>query len=193
MTGLFYNGMAPAIAYKFPNSKFLNFCVNLGRILTLHPPLKRGQFHTLATMKQLAFSTKKIVKAPGYRNELVENVTKAVQKVPTLLTPLKNSVRKYSWTGNIPAFVQIDFDAISGGKYEWTNIKELIIRECGWVAPDDAGKGLHTSCKIEKMQRIFVIFNILQYEKHYDTVQCNRNLACKPQQKHYARASGLRA
>lgn len=155
--------MAPAIAYKFPNSKFLNFCVNLGRILTQHPPLKRGQFHTLATMKQLAFSTKKIVKAPGYRNELVENVTKAVQKVPTLLTPLKNSVRKYSWTGNILAFVQIDFDAISGGKYEWTNIKELIIRECGWVAPDDAGKGLHTSCKIEKMQRIFVIFNILQY------------------------------
>lgn len=150
MTGLFYNNMAPKIAYKFPDSKFLNFCINFGRILTLHPPLKRGQFHTLVTMKQLAFGTKKIVKAFGYCNELVENVTKAVHEVPKILKPLKSSVRKSSWSGNIPAFVQIDFDAISGGKYDWANIKDLIIKECGWVAPDDAGKGLHTSCKIEK-------------------------------------------
>ena len=150
MTGLFYNNMAPKIAYKFPDSKFLNFAVNFGRILTLHPPLRRGQFHTLTTMQQLAFGTKKIVKLFGYKNELVENVTTAIHEVPEMLKPLKASVRKSSWSGNIPAFVQIDFDKISGGKYDWTNIKKLIIDECGWVPPEDTGKGLHTSCKIEK-------------------------------------------
>ncbi|MDE6667038.1 MAG: hypothetical protein K2K38_01665 [Clostridia bacterium] len=150
MTGLFYNNMAPKIAYKFPDSKFLNFAVNLGRILTFHPPLRRGQFHTLTTVKQLAFGTKKIIKLFGYKNELVENVTTAIHEVPEMLKPLKRSVRKSSWTGNIPAFVQVDFDAISGGKYDWINIKKLIIDECGWVPPEDTGKGLHTSCKIEK-------------------------------------------
>ncbi|MDE7168520.1 MAG: hypothetical protein K2O28_06725 [Clostridia bacterium] len=150
MTGLFYNNMAPKIAYKFADNKFLNFAVNLGRVLTFHPPLRRGQFHTLTTVKQLAFGTKKIVKLFGYKNELVENVTLAIHEVPKTLKPLKNSVRKSSWTGNIPAFVQIDFDEISGGKYDWTKIKKLIIEECGWVAPEDMGKGLHTSCKIEK-------------------------------------------
>lgn len=150
MSGLFYNGMAPKIAYNFAENKFLNFAVNLGRVLTLHPPLKRGQFHTLATMKQLAYGTKKIVKAFGYKNELVGNVTTAIHEVPKILKPLKSSIRKSSFTGNIPAFVQIDFDEVNGGKYEWEKIKDLIIKECGWVPPDDAGKGLHTSCKIEK-------------------------------------------
>lgn len=150
MTGLFYNNMAPKIAYKFPDSKSLNFAVNLGRILTFHPPLRRGQFHTLTTMKQLAYGTKKIVKLFGYKNELVENVTTAIHEVPEMLKPLKNSIKKSSWTGNIPAFVQIDFDGISGGKYDWTKIKKLIVEECGWVPPEDTGKGLHTSCKIEK-------------------------------------------
>ena len=101
-------------------------------------------------MKQLSYGTKKIVKAFGYKNELVENVTTAIHEVPKILKPLKSSIRKSSFTGNIPAFVQIDFDEISGGKYEWEKIKDLIIEECGWVPPDDAGKGLHTSCKIEK-------------------------------------------
>ena len=26
----------------------------------------------------------------------------------------------------------------------------LFAEECGWVAPDESGKALHTSCKIEK-------------------------------------------
>ena len=46
--------------------------------------------------------------------------------------------------------MQVDFDEISGGKYEWQKIKDLIIKECGWVPPAQTDKGLHTSCKIEK-------------------------------------------
>lgn len=150
LIGLFYNRMAPEIAYRFADSKPLNFLVNLGRVLTFRPPLKRGQFHTLTTMKQLAYGTNGFVKRSGYRNELVENVTTAIHTVPHMVEPLKRSVRRSSRSGNIPAFVQVDFDKISGGKYDWTKIKNEICEKCGWVAPEDSGKGLHTSCKIER-------------------------------------------
>ena len=29
-------------------------------------------------------------------------------------------------------------------------MKEILIGECGWVAPEESGRGLHTSCNIEK-------------------------------------------
>ena len=67
-----------------------------------------------------------------------------------MLKPLKKAIRISSWTGNIPAFVHIDFDEISGGVYDWKKIKDTIVNECGWVAPEENDKGLHTSCKIEK-------------------------------------------
>ena len=164
LTGLYFNNMAPELVYKFPDSKLLNFFINLGRILTLHPPLKRGQFHTLTTMKQLAYGTNKLLKITGYKNELVDNVTKAIHTVPHMVKPLKISLRRSSFTGNIPAFVQIDFDKISGGRYDWTKIKNLITEKCGWVAPEDAGKGLHTSCKIERCKEYtqFVRFYNMQ-------------------------------
>ncbi len=150
MLGLYFNHMAPKIAYTFPRNKALNLLLNLGRILTLHPPLKKGQFHTLATMKQLAYGDSEIKNLAGYSNPLVHNVCEAIGTVPHLLTPLKRAIRSSSWSGNIPAFVQVDFDAICGGAYEWRKIKDTIVRECGWVAPEELDKGLHTSCKIEK-------------------------------------------
>ena len=72
------------------------------------------------------------------------------QNVPFLVKPLKRAIRSSSWSGNIPRFMQVDFDYIAGGEYNWQKIKNLIIEECGWVAPEDVDKGLHTSCKIEK-------------------------------------------
>jgi len=86
----------------------------------------------------------------GYRNELVGNVVKAIHSVPELLPPLKRSVRRSSWTGNVPAFVNVDFDRISGGKYDWNQVKDILVSKCGWVPPDDKNKALHTSCRIEK-------------------------------------------
>ena len=148
--GLYYNHMAPKLAYTFPDNRFLNFLLNTGRVLTLRPPLKRGQFHTLTTMRKLAYGGGKLQDLAGYRNELVDNVVEAIQEVPHLVEPLRRSIRRSSRTGNIPAFVQLDFDRISGGSYDWKNVKEQIVRECGWVPPQDDGKALHTSCKIEK-------------------------------------------
>lgn len=150
LLGLYFNRMAPELVYRFPDKKGLNFLINSGRVLTLRPPLKRGQFHTLTTMKQLAYGMNALIKRSAYRNELVENVTTAIHTVPEIVRPLKRSIRRSSRSGNIPAFVQFDFDKISGGKYDWTKIKDEITEKCGWVAPEDVGKGLHTSCKIEK-------------------------------------------
>lgn len=150
MLGLYYNGMAPKIAYAFPDMKILQGVINVGRLLTLRPPLKRGQFHTLTTMKQLAYGDNPLKNLAGYENPLVANVVTAIHEVPELLEPLKAAIRESSRTGNIPAFVHLDFDEISGGTYDWRTVKETIIRECGWVGPEGEGKSLHTSCKIEK-------------------------------------------
>ncbi|MBO5304558.1 MAG: hypothetical protein J6A99_02660 [Clostridia bacterium] len=150
MLGLYFNHMAPPIAYTLSQRNLLNFFLNVGRLLTLHPPLKRGQFHTLETMKQLAYGDNVIKNLAGYKNQLVYNVCQSIREVPNLLKPLKKAIRISSWTGNIPAFVHIDFDEISGGVYDWKKIKDTIVNECGWVAPEENDRGLHTSCKIEK-------------------------------------------
>ena len=150
LLGLYYNHMAPKMAYSFGNNKGLNLLINIGRLLTLHPPLKRGQFHTLATMKQLAYGDNPLKNLAGYSNALVGNVVAAIKQVPQIVKPLKRAIRQSSWSGNIPAFVQVDFNDICGGKYDWKKIKDVIISECGWVPPEQTDKGLHTSCKIEK-------------------------------------------
>ncbi|MDA6815768.1 hypothetical protein OSL60_26665, partial [Escherichia coli] len=69
MLGLYYNHMAPKMAYSFADNKALQIIVNIGRILTLHPPLRRGQFHTLATMRKLAYGGGPKNRLP-YSNEL---------------------------------------------------------------------------------------------------------------------------
>lgn len=150
LIGLYFNHMAPSIAYTFPENKPLNTLFNLGRIITLRPPLKKGQFHTLATMKQLAYGDSMIKSVLGYKNELLYNICEAIKEVPNIAEPLKRAIKSSSRTGNIPAFIQVDFDEICGGVYEWNKIKDVITKECGWVAPDESSKGLHTSCKIEK-------------------------------------------
>lgn len=55
MLGLYYNHIAPKIAYTFAKNKLLTFLYNVGRLLTLHPPLRQGRIQTLMTMKQLAY------------------------------------------------------------------------------------------------------------------------------------------
>jgi hypothetical protein len=150
MLGLYYNHMAPKIAYSFGNNRGLNFLVNVGRVLTLRPPLRKGQFHTLATMKQLAYGDSWIKKLSGYENALVSNVVQAIHQVPGTVKPLKSAIRRSSRSGNIPAFVHVDLNDVCGGCYDWTKIKDTIIHQCGWVPPEADAKGLHTSCKIEK-------------------------------------------
>ena len=150
MLGLYYNHMAPPIAYTFAGNRLLTFLMNMGRVLTLQPPLKQGQFQTLMTMKQLAYGDHSVKKLSGYESELVSNIVEAIQSVPELLPPFKRSIRYSSRTGNIPAFVHFDLDKIAGGVYDWNKVKSILVEECVWIPPEDENKALHTSCKIEK-------------------------------------------
>jgi hypothetical protein len=150
MLGLYYNHMAPPIAYMFAGNRLLTFIMNVSRVLTLRPPLKQGQFQTLMTMKQLAYGDHPVKKLSGYESELVTNIVEAIRAVPELLPPFKRSIRHSSRTGNIPAFVHFDLDKITGGIYDWNKVKSILIEECGWIPPEDENKALHTSCKIEK-------------------------------------------
>lgn len=150
MLGLYYNHIAPVIAYTFAKNKFLTALYNVGRILSLHPPLRQGQIQALMTMKQLAFGDGFFKKHSGLQNEPVHSVVEAVHAVPEFLPPLRRAIRRSSWTGNVPAFVHMDMDAISGGRYDWNRVKDILVQECGWVAPDESGKALHTSCAIER-------------------------------------------
>lgn len=167
MLGLYYNHMAPRIAYSFPDNRLLQGLINAGRVLTLRPPLKRGQFHTLATMNQLAYGDHPLKNLAGYRNPLVSNVVTAIHTVPELLEPLKAAIEESSKTGNIPAFVHLDLDEISGGSYDWRLVKKEIVRECGWVPPEEEDKALHTSCKIEKCK---------EYSQFIRFYECRSNM-----------------
>ena len=150
MLGLYYNHMSPKFIYNLNESKTLSFLINAGRVLTLRPPLKKGQLQTLLSMRQLTKNKSTVMDFFGYHNPLVSNIVTAIHEVPELIYPLKESLRASSRTGNIPAFVHLDFNDICGGKYDWTKVKSILVDECGWVPPDDSKKALHTSCKIER-------------------------------------------
>lgn len=145
MLGLYYNGLAPPIAYA-SDHPLVAGAINLLRLVTLRRPLKRGQFHTLTTMRQLAWGKGRVQKLLGYKNELVDNVVEALQTIPEVLEPLRESLRDK----HIPAFIHMDLDHIAGGSYDWRRVRELLVRECGWVPPESLDKALHTSCSIER-------------------------------------------
>ena len=150
MMGLYYNHIAPKLAYKFAKNRPLTLLYNIGRLCTLHPPLRQGQIQALMTMKQLAYGDNFFKKHSGFQLEPVSGVVKAIRAVPAMLLPLKRAVRRSSRLGCVPAFVHLDMDKICGGTYDWNRVKDILIRECGWVAPDEDKRALHTSCKIEK-------------------------------------------
>ena len=150
MLGLYYNHMAPEFVYKLNSKNLLSTLINIGRVITFRPPLKNGQLQTLTTMKRLISPKNDISSLFGYDNPLVDNIVKAIHEVPCIVSPLKKAIIYSSRTGNIPAFVHLDFNKICGGKYDWNAVKKTLVEECGWVPPDDNKKALHTSCKIER-------------------------------------------
>lgn len=150
MLGLYYNNMAPRFSYEFANNRFLNFIINLGRVITFHPPYKKGQFQTMLTMKELAGMNRLVKKFVKYHNPLVENIVSSAKLIPHISNPLKKAIRTSSRSGNIPAFIHVDLNDVCGGVYDWKKVKHLIEKECGWVGPENMNKGLHTSCNIEK-------------------------------------------
>lgn len=150
MLNLYFNRFAPKIAYQEKTHRWMLRLTNIGRILTFKKPLKLGQLHTLLTMKQLAYKDPWFKRFSSYKHEILSNILRAFDEVPQLRTSLKHAIKKSSRSARIPAFVQIDFNDISDGHYDWRNIQDTIKQSIGWVGPDDETKGLHTSCQIEK-------------------------------------------
>lgn len=147
---LIYNGMAPAFYFKPWVQKAARLGYNAGRVLTLRRPFRPGGMELYQTVRQLAFGRSPVTKLFRYKNELVENTCASLAQAPEFLAPFRAAVRRAGKTGRLPSLVHIDFDAAAGGVYCWDGVKELLTREIGWVDAPEAGKGLHTSCSIER-------------------------------------------
>lgn len=146
---LIYNGMAPPFAFRPSLQRLARWGVNLGRLLTLRRPFRAGQMELFFTVRQLAFGPAGIVKAIGWRNELVENTAASLAMAPDFLAPFQAAVRQAGRSGKLPALVHVDLDDAAGGLYDWTGVKERLAQEIGWVDAPAQDKGLHTSCSIE--------------------------------------------
>lgn len=148
---LIYNRMAPAFYFKPWVQGLARLGFNLGRVLTLRRPFAPGQMELYMTVRQLAFGRSGAARLLRYRNELVENTCASLAQAPGLLAPFQQAVRAAGWSARLPRLVHIDFDAAAEeGVYDWAGVKELLKRELDWVDAPASGKGLHTSCKIER-------------------------------------------
>lgn len=148
---LIYNRMSPAFYFRPWVQSLARLGFNLGRLLTLRRPFASGQMELYMTVRQLAFGPGAAVKTLRYRNELVENTCVALAQAPDFLAPFRAAVRQAGRSGRLPRLVHIDFDAASpSGVYDWNGVKALLAREIGWVDAPASGKGLHTSCQIER-------------------------------------------
>ena len=150
LLNLYFNRFAPKIAYNEKAHRLLVVLTNVLRIATLRKPLKKGQVPTLLTMKQLAYGDPLLKRLSSIRQPLLSDIIAAFDDIPNIKEPLRRALRVSNWSGRVPAFVQIDFNDISGGRYDWKTVKETLVEEAGWVAPAATDKGLHTSCMIEK-------------------------------------------
>ena len=97
MLGLYYNHIAPRVAYTFSENKWLTALYNVGRILTFRPLLRQGQIQALMTMKQLVCGDNFFKKHSGLQNEPVHSVVEAIHAVPELLPPVRR-LCNWIWT-----------------------------------------------------------------------------------------------
>lgn len=148
---LIYNHMAPPIYFRPAVQRAARFFFNCGRVLRLRKPFSLGQMELYMTVKQLAFGQSPVTRLLKYKNELVENTCAALAEAFDFLAPFQTAVKRAGRTARLPGLIHIDFDdASERGVYDWNGVKSLLSREIGWVDAPSSGKGLHTSCKIER-------------------------------------------
>lgn len=148
MLNLLFNNMSPAIAFRAGWQVAGAFLFNVGRLLTFRKPLGKGKMQTYFTMRTLAKGPVWAKDPEGkYQNEQIHNVFEALKEAPEIMKPFENCLKKSFAKGEFPALVHVDFNEVADG-YDWNGIKNLIEKEAAWIGAD--GKGLHTSCDIEK-------------------------------------------
>lgn len=144
-----YNGFAPPFYYRPWIQAAARLGFNLWRTVTLRPPMGPGEVECYMMMRQY-------LTPPGsgrkglLHNEMMDNIAAALAQAPQLLRPFRETVERAGRKGGLPNLVHLDLDAAAGGVYCWNEIKETLAREIGWVDAPMEGKGLHTSCAIER-------------------------------------------
>lgn len=147
---LLFNGMAPPMAFSRTASRAALLLINTCRIASWKKPLSDGQFQMLAAIRQLLEGPNRFQRLLGYRNELVENIFRALQEAPDLLEPAREAYQLSKQNAWIPRLVHVDFQREDiNGRYHWDSVKKLLVQELGWIPPLGQ-KGLHTSCSIER-------------------------------------------
>lgn len=149
MMQLYFNRFAPKMTYNPKVRNALKRVMNVGRVLTLRKPLKKGQMETLLMMRQLAFGDPWFKRFSSYKHEILHDILAAIDTLSSFKKPLKRAVRHASKKAAVPAFVHVDFNETSKDGYNWENVKASIKRNLGWVEPPSKDKSLHTSCDIE--------------------------------------------
>lgn len=150
MHNLLFNNISPVIAFDKRWQTAGRFFFNLGRVLTFRKPLTGGKMQMYFTVRTLAKGTFWGRSGEGrYQNEQVINVHNALMQAPEIMQPFARVVRKSAARGDMPSLVHIDLADASDG-YRWKDVKEMLIKEAGWVDCEAENKALHTSCKIEK-------------------------------------------
>ena len=147
---LIYNRMSPAFYFRPGIQALARFGFNAGRVLTLCRPFRPGQMECYMAVRQLAFGRSAVTGLLKYKNQLVENTCTSLGEAPEFLAPFRAAVKSAWRKAALPALVHIDFNDAAGGVYDWSAVKALLSREIGWVDAPAEGKGLHTSCKIER-------------------------------------------
>ena len=147
---LLYNGMAPPIAFRPAAQRLARLVWNCGRVLTLRRPFAAGQMELYLLVKQLAFGRGPVARIFGWRNELVDHTCQGLAQAPKWMAPFRDAVRQAGRDARLPALVHLDLDAAAGGVYQWQAVKEKLASHLGWVDAPDTGKGLHTSCMLER-------------------------------------------
>lgn len=147
---LYFNNIAPAIAFKYHYSKTISGLLKLYRLLTFKKPVTIAQYSYLMVIKQLINGDNFIKRKFSNKFQSLNNINIALDEMKGLKPMLRHAVHMADRSGSFSALVQFDFNAICGGSYCWANIKDTLINEAGWVDTASIDKGLHTSCCVER-------------------------------------------
>lgn len=146
---LYYNKLAPKIAYSYHNSKILNGLYNVGRVLTLKAPINFAQVGYISAVHALLSDS--VIKDGLSKNaKMVRNIRVALREIDGFTSTLKSIAKRVDRRGKLPQFVHLHLDDVMENGYDWERVKKLLIREIGWVDSGVENKGLHTSCAIER-------------------------------------------
>lgn len=149
---LYFNNIAPRIAFSYHKSRALETLLNCGRALCLKRPVDFAQYAYLCAVRNLVCRPGLMHKAASRSFGAIGNIRAALGEIDGFQAAMRRAVRRADRAGRMPRLVHIDLGRAAGGTYDWNNVKALLEREVGWEGAREAHKGLHTSCALERVK-----------------------------------------